>query len=96
MPTPPTHTTSSMGGRPPTRRYDLSGDDRDKWEIYNGCPNCSGVNVIKLQGSQYFDYFQRGNYIQKAFPQLDASDRELIMTGMHPECWDEMMKDEED
>jgi hypothetical protein len=28
--------------------------------------------------------------IQNAFPNLDYQQRELIQTGIHPECWEEM------
>lgn len=36
-----------------------------------------------------------GSLIQNAFPQLDANDREFLMTGITPEEWDEIMGEEE-
>jgi hypothetical protein len=33
--------------------------------------------------------------IQNAFPNLDYQQRELIQTGIHPECWDEMFPEKE-
>lgn len=78
------------------RFYDLSGGDSNVYRVQNTCPFCSGLNNLKLQGNQYFAHFQKGEFVQHAFPQLDAGDRELILTGSHPECWDKAFKDSED
>lgn len=32
-----------------------------------------------------------GAYVQEAFPNESADVRELIKTGIHPECWDKIM-----
>lgn len=73
------------------RTYDLSGSNSNKYKVNNQCVGCRGTNTIILQGEQYFDHFQRGTFVQFAFPQLDADDRELILNGWHPECWDKCM-----
>lgn len=39
--------------------------------------------------------WQSGMLIQDAFPMLDAGQREFIKTGITPQEWDEMFKDEE-
>lgn len=31
-----------------------------------------------------------GAYIQEAFPELSADDREMLLTGTHPACWDSL------
>lgn len=36
--------------------------------------------------------WQAGAHIQNVFPELTAAQRELIMTGTHPGCWDEMWR----
>lgn len=33
--------------------------------------------------------YQGGAFVQDAFPSLSASEREQIMTGTHPKCWDD-------
>lgn len=33
--------------------------------------------------------------IQDAFPQLDAYQRELILTGIGPKCWNKLFGEEE-
>ena len=35
-------------------------------------------------------------YIQDAFPNLDAGQREFILTGVTPEEWDKVMGEEEE
>jgi hypothetical protein len=34
-----------------------------------------------------------GDFIQDAFPQLSAADREILISGMHGECYDEWFPD---
>jgi hypothetical protein len=37
-----------------------------------------------------------GYLIQDAFPDLDLESREQLISGTHSECWDKMMKGDED
>jgi hypothetical protein len=42
-------------------------------------------------------YRNREDSVQALFPQLSAAEREILMTGTHPACWNEMFPpDEED
>jgi hypothetical protein len=34
-------------------------------------------------------------FIQDAFPMLSAGEREQILTGTHPKCWDEMFEEDD-
>jgi len=43
---------------------------------------------------EQLDAWLRGALIQDAFPQLSASAREFILTGMTDEEWDELFGDE--
>lgn len=36
--------------------------------------------------------WKSGMLVQKAFPELSSSEREQIITGTHPECWDSLFK----
>ncbi len=40
--------------------------------------------------------WQSGQLIQVAMPNVSAEDREFLITGITPEEWNEMMKDDED
>jgi hypothetical protein len=35
---------------------------------------------------------QAGAYVQDAFPYLSAPEREQLISGTHPKCWDEMFE----
>lgn len=53
------------------------------------CPGCGNVMVLDVKHSQYVDW-QSGTLIQHAFPDLDADDRELLITGLCKDCWSEL------
>lgn len=35
-------------------------------------------------------------HVQHAFPELNADEREMVLTGTHTKCWDEMMMDDDE
>lgn len=59
------------------------------------CPMCQRESVVTVPAERYRAW-QRGMFIQDAFPELSADERELLMTGYHPECWDEDFAGDED
>jgi len=88
-------------------KIDLSGDSSDTYEVTERhrlippCFVCKKGTHLTLDGSQYFRYFQRGEYIQNVFPNLTPEERELMMTGLHPgECnkkfWADLGEEDED
>lgn len=40
--------------------------------------------------------WQSGTLVQDAFPHWTPEMRELLITGIHPECWDQMFGDDEE
>jgi hypothetical protein len=40
--------------------------------------------------------WQAGEYIQNAFPEMSMEDREMLISGTHPACWDKLFPKEED
>lgn len=58
------------------------------------CPTCNvcgdravlrGVDALGV-----FEWQVIGKNIQDALPELTDGDRELLITGTHPQCWDIM------
>ena len=39
--------------------------------------------------------WREGSNIQVAFPEMPKDQRELLITGTHPACWDAMFADDE-
>jgi hypothetical protein len=60
------------------------------------CFHCSERGYVKVKTPDLFDYLERRKHVHKAFPYLDAGQREQIMTGIHPACWDVMFPEPED
>ena len=40
--------------------------------------------------------WQEGENIQRAFPNMSIEDREILISGTHPACWDKLFPKEED
>ena len=52
------------------------------------CHQTSEVEVTVAQAAEWADPNRR--MIQDIFPELSPAERETIMSGTHPKCWDEM------
>lgn len=50
---------------------------------------------INVTDAQLFAW-HNGAYIQDAMPDVSAEDREFLMTGITPEEWDEMWKEDQE
>ena len=57
------------------------------------CMLCSERSTIEVDRKAYTAW-QNGAMAQDAFPTWTADQRELLMTGTHPECWDDIMGDD--
>ena len=53
------------------------------------CSWCGKDGIVEVPAVGFFAR-QLGAAIQDAYPDLDKSLREQLMTGYHPACWDEM------
>jgi len=53
------------------------------------CIVCGDASLIEIDQAQ-FDRWQNGELIQTVFPEKTASQRELLITGTHPMCWNKM------
>lgn len=54
-------------------------------EIMMVCPFCGREHSVKVEVEQFLAY-QQGALAQVAFPNLSASEREQIISGMCPTC----------
>lgn len=58
------------------------------------CPLCGKVTVMPVPRDVVIAW-RDGVHIQRAWPEATADQRELLITGTHAACWDEMTQDEE-
>jgi hypothetical protein len=55
---------------------------------------CGQRSTLSLDG-ETIKRWQDGALVQDAFPYLTAEERELLITGTHPACWNKMIAAEE-
>jgi len=59
------------------------------------CTVCGEYEVWSLD-RQAVTRWQEGENIQRAFPDMNAGDREILISGTHPACWDKLFPGEEE
>lgn len=62
----------------------------------NSCINCRKTNSITLDDKDYEIWKSTQRHIQSIFHYLSIDERELLLTGTHPECWIAMFPEDED
>ena len=66
-----------------------------KVEVTNLCTLCNHHATVVVDAVGY-ELWRQGTLIQNALPDTSPQEREILLTGTHPACWDEMFGDEED
>lgn len=59
------------------------------------CFWCEQGGTVVVDPTEYIAYLN-GDHIQDAFRSASADIREQILTGTHPECWEEMFSGDEE
>ena len=59
------------------------------------CMHCGNGSQIRVDWLAY-TLWQAGGLIQQAFPNLNAAQREMMISGTHPYCWKEMMGEDDE
>ena len=54
------------------------------------CPQCGKISTLEMTKNQYEQYKSGDNYIQNIFPNWSPAIREMLITGICPDCWDKM------
>lgn len=58
------------------------------------CIMCGRGAVLTVPKAGWEKY-EKGEYVQVAFPNLTADEREMLINGTHPDCFDELAGPEE-
>ena len=67
----------------------------NKMEIVtHNCPICNKYTVMVVDIAE-FNAWRAGLLIQQAFPTMSQEDRELLISGTHPDCWDSLFSEED-
>jgi len=72
--------------------------DKEPYTYTNSCFHCGTENIITIDKDDYVSWKVKGSFVQNVFPWLTMDQRELLVSGTHPHCWEEMFPelDEED
>lgn len=63
--------------------------------IVKYCPFCAKAREVEVNEQDYWDW-EDGTLAQDAFPYLDPEEREVLITGICPTCWDSMFGGKEE
>ncbi len=63
----------------------------DNTTAVNNCPMCGMENIVELPTEQY-EAWVNGAHIQNVAPQLTPEQREILISGICPKCWDKIWK----
>jgi len=63
--------------------------------VITQCPFCGRGNEVEVNEADYWDW-QDGMMAQDAFPYLSADERELLISGICPICWNKMFGSDEE
>jgi len=78
----------------PMHEFDLSNGAEDTCFTNTVCYHCGERNLLKVARIPFLRWYQQELLIQEAFPRLTADQRELIQSGTHSKCWNEMFGEE--
>lgn len=53
------------------------------------CVICHETHVLEVNENDFLDW-QNGKHAQDAFPYLSVNDREMLISGICPTCWDSL------
>jgi hypothetical protein len=59
------------------------------------CCVCNEYEIWSLD-QELVDRWRGGENIQRVFPDMSAGEREVLISGIHPACWDKMFPGEGD
>ena len=60
------------------------------------CPRCHKVVFLPITEQELLAWDPQETHVQKQFPQLSPAQREMLLTGLCGDCWDEIFKEDED
>ena len=62
--------------------------------VVTSCPFCGHFQEVEVNEIDYLDWID-GELAQNAFPYLTPDERELLISGICPTCWNQMFSAED-
>ena len=64
-------------------------------KVITRCPMCKKIASVNIKTEQ-LERIEAGEHIQNVCPELSDDDRERLITGICPRCWDDMFYEEDE
>lgn len=74
-----------------TKIVPIQSIDGASYRVGITCTGCKQVTYLVVNQSDY-NKWHDGALIQNAMPYLNADQREMLISGTCPKCWDEMVE----
>jgi len=71
-------------------------ENKKEVTVVTVCPMCGHANEVAVNEEDYFNWSFDGALVQDAFPYLSADEREMLISGICPKCWDKLFGEEEE
>lgn len=69
--------------------------NKREYIIQTICPLCHRVHDVGVNELDFWDW-DDGALVQDAFPYLSADEREMLISGICPNCWNDTFLPEEE
>ena len=70
-------------------------ENKKEVTVVTVCPMCGHANEVAVNEEDYFNWSFDGALVQDAFPYLSADEREMLISGICPKCWDKLFGEED-
>ena len=67
----------------------------DNGHISVRCPLCNNCYEVPVDIEDFMNWDSDTVFVQDAFPQLTPAQREQLVTGICPTCWDTLFAEED-
>lgn len=58
------------------------------------CVVCHESTDMEIPADGFDAWKDRGLYVQDAFPEMSPDEREMLISGTHPACWEALFAEE--
>jgi hypothetical protein len=74
-----------------TKVYNFAAEKEEAYfTVKKHCSWCGETVHIDMSIDQYNAYANKTSYVQDIFPHVSKENREMLISGTHPHCWNEM------
>lgn len=76
-----------IGSKPHIIAVSMEPDEHNQLVVQTKCPECGLVNCVIVDAFGWNKWLQ-DTFIQNAMPELTKSEKNTLVTGFCPPCWD--------